>query len=767
MPSRKPPPPPWHVRNRSHRLTLFCSYNNKDFLVLYAAGNSGGLSDSRTIGAPGTCKNCITVGATQLSDSLFRGMKPFVDQGLHCSLTTSGCCAATTDGTPRGLTCVQTSDTVSPCCSLVQNAKMSLACCPSQYTCSACSPPPSVESGNLRHAHNVATFSSRGTMFDDGRIKPDLVAPGEDILSAATPGVDGAGQLIPTDANFCGIPSATASRTATQSYNMALKLNSGTSMASPLAAGAIEKIRQYFVQGRYPSGVAASAASINPDSSLLRAVILASAKPLGGSGGVWTSKPYQAGFSRFPIPDNSKIPDLFGGFGLPILDNAVTMPGGAYRMLYTSGTAQATSTVASAFTITCTPSSSIPVTLVLAWTDPPGSTSSKKQLVNDLDLIVLSPSQLFGNMRKYADSNNVVERTICACPASGTITAIVTQGEKIKTPSQTWHLVANGAVNSIAQLSTVPAYNAGRVTNPVTTSTSCLTSSRTIHKLPFLSGQEWSGSSWDIALRVQEFTTALATFNRVDQQAIRVSVTSPADGTISLSLGCSAVLATPTTVAYVTAETLRSAISNNCLPANSPCTTDPILKAFDWNKIVDLGTSSDCGNGITCAPGHTCMSSSPGAGKKVTPTKARQLPLPFFSPFTCNPRAAQFACSPLRNAVRCSDARYSCPSASTCETGNVCLLNGVTTPATANVDPSAASVAGNICGAIINNFQIPNYCTCAVVAVTGEYLGGLLTCATGLPSTIRVSAKAVFVPCSKSRPPFFWFSASADGSDNV
>ena len=206
-------------------------------------------------------------------------------------------------------------------------------------------------------------------------------------------------------------------------------------------------------------------------------------------------------------------------------------------MLYTSGTALATSTLASAFTITCNPSStSIPVTLVLAWTDPPGSTSSKKQLVNDLDLIVLSPSQLFGNMRTFADSNNVVERTICACPASGTITAIVTQGEKIKTPSQTWHLVANGAVNSISKLSTVPWYNAGRVTNPVTTSTNCLAASRTNHKLPFISGRQWSGSNWDIALRVQELTTALASFNRVDQQAIRVSVTSPADGTISLSL---------------------------------------------------------------------------------------------------------------------------------------------------------------------------------------------------------------------------------------
>jgi len=67
--------------------------------------------------------------------------------------------------------------------------------------------------------------------------------------------------------------------------------------------------------------------------------------------------------------------------------------------------------------------------------------------------------------------------------------------------------------------------------------------SRTSHKLLFSAGQQWSGSSWDIALRVQELTTALATFNRVDQQAMPVSVTCAADGTICLSLGCSAALA--------------------------------------------------------------------------------------------------------------------------------------------------------------------------------------------------------------------------------
>ncbi len=574
--------------------------------MVFAAGNDGENSVSRTVGSPGTCKNCITVGSTQLSDSLFRSMSPFIDQGRHCNFSpNSGCCANN-----GRLTCVQTSPTVSPCCSLTTAARMSLACCPTQVTCNGCS----VESGNIRHAYNVATTSSRGTTHADGRIKPDLVVPGEDILSAKAPGVDANDQLIPTNPNYCGIPSATIARTEAQDHNMALTLNSGTSMAAPLAAGGIEKIRQYFLQGRYPSGTAGGV-RINPDESLLRAVILASAKPLGGTGGVWTQRfPFQTGFSRFPIPRNSNIPDIFSGFGMPVLDDAVTMPGGTHRMLYASETFQPASG-ASAFTIACTPSSPIPVTLVLAWTDPPGSTASQRQLVNDLDLIVLSPSQLFGNMRPYADSTNVVERTISACPASGAITAIVRQGESIRTASQTWYLVANGAVNAITRLGAVPAHDAGRLTNPTTTATNCMAAPRTNHRLRFLTGQQWSGSSWDMDVRIQEFTTALATLARVSHTAIIVSVTSPADGSVSLSLGCSSLLTSSTgTVAFITAATLRAAISANCVRENSPCVSDPVLRVFDWNNIMD---EVECGNGITCAIGQTCMSSANGAGNRV------------------------------------------------------------------------------------------------------------------------------------------------------
>lgn len=50
------------------------SVATQDFLPMFAAGNDGGLSDvalggdrlsgERTVTSPGTCKNCMTVGAT-------------------------------------------------------------------------------------------------------------------------------------------------------------------------------------------------------------------------------------------------------------------------------------------------------------------------------------------------------------------------------------------------------------------------------------------------------------------------------------------------------------------------------------------------------------------------------------------------------------------------------------------------------------------------------------------------------------------------------
>lgn len=45
-------------------------------------------------------------------------------------------------------------------------------------------------------------------------------------------------------------------------------------MATPVVAGAVALLRQYFVQGFYPTGVAAPASGFTPSGPLLKAVLL-------------------------------------------------------------------------------------------------------------------------------------------------------------------------------------------------------------------------------------------------------------------------------------------------------------------------------------------------------------------------------------------------------------------------------------------------------------------------------------------------------------
>jgi hypothetical protein len=77
-----------------------------------------------------------------------------------------------------------------------------------------------------------------------------LVVPGEDTLSAATPGQTSTSvAFIETTPNHCIVPDKLKTRSPENNRNNALKTLSGTSMSAPLLAGAAEKIRQYFVQG--------------------------------------------------------------------------------------------------------------------------------------------------------------------------------------------------------------------------------------------------------------------------------------------------------------------------------------------------------------------------------------------------------------------------------------------------------------------------------------------------------------------------------------
>lgn len=85
---------------------------------------------------------------------------------------------------------------------------------------------------------DVAYFSSYGSLLG-GQIKPDIVAPGVNVLSAGS----NQKRSVGTSSNA----------TCPVSPPLTL-LDSGTSMATPAAAGNAALLRQYFVQGFYPAG---------------------------------------------------------------------------------------------------------------------------------------------------------------------------------------------------------------------------------------------------------------------------------------------------------------------------------------------------------------------------------------------------------------------------------------------------------------------------------------------------------------------------------
>ncbi|KDD71411.1 hypothetical protein H632_c5088p0, partial [Helicosporidium sp. ATCC 50920] len=85
----------------------------------------------------------------------------------------------------------------------------------------------------------------------DGRVKPDLVAPGSLLSSRAGSGCELAGML-------------------------------GTSMATPLVAGAAALVRQYYMEGYYPSGERNASAGWVPSSALIKATLIGGAASLSG-----------------------------------------------------------------------------------------------------------------------------------------------------------------------------------------------------------------------------------------------------------------------------------------------------------------------------------------------------------------------------------------------------------------------------------------------------------------------------------------------------
>lgn len=213
-------------------------------------------------------------------------------------------------------------------------------------------------SRNTVNAGKISGSSSRGPCAD-GRIKPDIAAPGVDIVS--------------TKSSLC-------SRTAVDTYYTKM---SGTSMATPHAAGCAALVRQWLMEHR-------GFRDRLPTAALVKAVLT------GGAKGT--------------VPDNNV------GWGRLALDETLFPSNRAVRLMdripYSHGAELA-------YTVTTT--NEAPLDVQLSWIDCPGDPSAAVALVNDLDLIVSNKATgavWFGNAVEGGDRiNNSESVRIPSAPA--------------------------------------------------------------------------------------------------------------------------------------------------------------------------------------------------------------------------------------------------------------------------------------------------------------------------------------------------------------
>lgn len=195
---------------------------------------------------------------------------------------------------------------------------------------------------------SVSTSSSQGPTLD-GRIKPDLVAPGEGICSARAEEAKTA----------IGPVCATGTHSNTRSMYMEL---SGTSQATAVAGGSAALAREYLRE----------VAGINkPSASLIKATLVNGAEDLGTP----NIPNDNEGWGQIDL-ENSLNP-TYGGAALDIFhDDARELQAG-FSLLYSFDM-----------------DASKGIDLTLAWSDAEGSANapqSESRLMNDLDLILLAP----------------------------------------------------------------------------------------------------------------------------------------------------------------------------------------------------------------------------------------------------------------------------------------------------------------------------------------------------------------------------------------
>ena len=320
--------------------------DHRDILICFAAGNEGadsdanGLIDPDSVTPPGTAKNCLTVGACE-NNRPTKTLTYGQGFGYPAEPIRSDRVANNPDG--------------------------------------------------------IVAFSSRGPTRD-GRIKPDVVAPGTFVLSTRSRATSSEGWELSADPLFM--------------------FDGGTSMATPLVAGSSAVVRAFL---------GTSHKILKPSAALLKALIINCAHDLGG---------------QYIPSEAAEIPNSNEGFGRVDLQ-AVVGPYAPNEQLFFWDENKALDTGEKKDQIVTVPADASVLKATLVWTDPPG-----EGLQSDLDLIVAAgQKERHGNMPATSasfDRKNNVEQVVWTNIPAGAI-AISVVAHRVTLATQTFALVVRVA----------------------------------------------------------------------------------------------------------------------------------------------------------------------------------------------------------------------------------------------------------------------------------------------------------------------------------
>jgi len=372
------------------RTTDMFAWTYRDFLPVFAAGNSGkdgnnnGVVDLDSITSPATAKNVLTVGATE-------GDRPFAMEGFRASKYYN-----------KWPTTYKTNP--------IKDDYISWSATNSPYM------------------QGMAAFSSRGPT-DDNRFKPEISAPGTDIISTRST-VPGAGWLwgiLPSNTKYC--------------------YSGGTSMATPLTAGSAALIRQYMVER---AGIS------EPSSALIKATMIGGSRTLApGQYGTGTKQEIP-----FTTPNNVE------GWGQPEIVQML-YPEGLMIKLIDDISPDTGETNTYQITVE---KAGLPLEIVMCWLDYPGTAGGAVTLINDLNLNVVTPgtNTLFPNNGSVDDDRNTVESIHIASAGTGIYTLKVI-GANVPVSGGVVAFYVRGAINETPTIvhKSTPYYDASLAPYPI------------------------------------------------------------------------------------------------------------------------------------------------------------------------------------------------------------------------------------------------------------------------------------------------------------